>query len=163
MIFQPLQRLGLIEKMRRSAFIKKYSVQFVSRNGQASEPFYFFNRYDRDTVAQTWQVLRSEFDQMLMENARAKGAEVKEETVVKELIKEFATGEGDTGSPEVQVALLSERIKSLTDHLQTHEKDFHSRRGLLVMVGQRRRLLDYLKRKNEGRYKELIERLGLRR
>ena len=79
------------------------------------------------------------------------------------LIKEYATGEGDTGSPEVQVALLSERIKNLTEHLQTHEKDFHSRRGLLVMVGQRRRLLDYLKRKNEGRYKELIERLGLRR
>jgi small subunit ribosomal protein S15 len=79
------------------------------------------------------------------------------------LMKEFATSEGDTGSPEIQVALLSERIKNLTDHLQTHEKDFHSRRGLLVMVGQRRRLLDYLKRKNEGRYKELIERLGLRR
>jgi small subunit ribosomal protein S15 len=79
------------------------------------------------------------------------------------LIKEFAKAEGDTGSPEVQVALLSERIKSLTDHLQVHEKDFHSRRGLLVMVGQRRRLLDYLKRKNETRYKELIERLGLRR
>jgi small subunit ribosomal protein S15 len=79
------------------------------------------------------------------------------------LMKEYATGESDTGSPEVQVALLSERIKNLTDHLQTHEKDFHSRRGLLVMVGQRRRLLDYLKRKNEARYKELIERLGLRR
>jgi len=79
------------------------------------------------------------------------------------LMKEFATAEGDTGSPEVQVALLSERIKNLTDHLQSHEKDFHSRRGLLVMVGQRRRLLDYLKRKNETRYKELIERLGLRR
>ena len=79
------------------------------------------------------------------------------------LIKEYATGEGDTGSPEVQVALLSERIRNLTDHLQTHKKDFHSRRGLLVMVGQRRRLLDYLKRKNDGRYKELIERLGLRR
>ena len=79
------------------------------------------------------------------------------------LMKEFATAEGDTGSPEVQVALLSERIKNLTDHLQTHEKDFHSRRGLLVMVGQRRRLLDYLKRKNAARYKELIERLGLRR
>ena len=79
------------------------------------------------------------------------------------LMKEYATAEGDTGSPEVQVALLSERIKNLTDHLQSHEKDFHSRRGLLVMVGQRRRLLDYLKRKNEGRYKELIERLGLRR
>ena len=79
------------------------------------------------------------------------------------LMKEYATAEGDTGSPEVQVALLSERIKNLTDHLQSHEKDFHSRRGLLVMVGQRRRLLDYLKRKNDGRYKELIERLGLRR
>ena len=79
------------------------------------------------------------------------------------LMKEYATAEGDTGSPEVQVALLSERIKNLTDHLQTHGKDFHSRRGLLVMVGQRRRLLDYLKHKNEQRYKELIERLGLRR
>jgi small subunit ribosomal protein S15 len=79
------------------------------------------------------------------------------------LMKEYATAEGDTGSPEVQVALLSERIKNLTDHLQTHGKDFHSRRGLLVMVGQRRRLLDYLKHKNDQRYKELIERLGLRR
>ena len=79
------------------------------------------------------------------------------------LIKEFATAEGDTGSPEVQVALLSERIKSLSDHLQTHEKDFHSRRGLLVMVGQRRRLLDYLKKKNNARYSEVITRLGLRR
>ena len=79
------------------------------------------------------------------------------------LMKEYATTEGDTGSPEVQVALLSERIKNLTDHLQTHGKDFHSRRGLLVMVGQRRRLLDYLKHKNDQRYKELIERLGLRR
>ena len=79
------------------------------------------------------------------------------------LIKEYATAEGDTGSPEVQVALLSERIENLTDHLQSHEKDFHSRRGLLVMVGQRRRLLDYLKRKSDARYQELIERLGLRR
>lgn len=79
------------------------------------------------------------------------------------LIKEFATGEGDTGSPEVQVAILSERIKNLTEHLQTHAKDFHSRRGLLVMVGQRRRLLDYLKGKNADRYQELVKRLGLRR
>lgn len=79
------------------------------------------------------------------------------------LIKEFAAGEGDTGSPEVQVAILSERIKNLTEHLQTHGKDFHSRRGLLVMVGQRRRLLDYLKRKNAERYQELVKRLGLRR
>jgi flavin-dependent dehydrogenase len=86
--FAPLQRLGLIDKMRHSAFIKKYSVQFVSPSGKASQPFYFFDRYDRDTVAQTWQVLRSEFDQMLLDNARDKGAQVKEETTVKELIKE---------------------------------------------------------------------------
>ena len=86
--FQPLQRLGLIDKMRASAFVKKYSVQFVSPSGRASQPFYFFNRYDRDTVAQTWQVLRSEFDQMLLDNARAKGAEVKEETTVLDLLKE---------------------------------------------------------------------------
>jgi len=79
------------------------------------------------------------------------------------LIQEFATGSSDTGSPEVQVAILSERIKNLTEHLQTHAKDFHSRRGLLVMVGQRRRLLDYLKRKNADRYQELVKRLGLRR
>ncbi len=74
--------------MKKSAFVKKYSVQFVSPSGRASLPFYFFNRYDRETVAQTWQVLRSEFDQMLMENARAKGAEVKEETKVLELLRE---------------------------------------------------------------------------
>src|SRR5271170_7194588 len=88
--FQPLQRLGLIDKMRGSAFVKKYSVQFVSPSGRASQPFYFFNRYDRDTVAQTWQVLRSEFDQMLLDNARAKGAQVKEETTVLELRKDGA-------------------------------------------------------------------------
>ena len=80
-----------------------------------------------------------------------------------ELIKAYGTKEGDTGSPEVQIAILSERIKNLTEHLQTHAKDFHSRRGLLVMVGQRRRLLDYLKRKNAERYQELVKRLGLRR
>jgi flavin-dependent dehydrogenase len=84
--FQPLQRLGLIDKMRASAFVKKYSVQFVSPSGRASQPFYFFNRYDRDTVAQTWQVLRSEFDQLLLDNAREKGAGVKEETTVLELL-----------------------------------------------------------------------------
>src|SRR5262249_54380957 len=67
--FQPLQRLGLIEQMRRSSFVKKYSVQFVSPSGQASQPFYFFNRYDRATIAQTWQVLRSEFDQMMLDHA----------------------------------------------------------------------------------------------
>jgi small subunit ribosomal protein S15 len=80
-----------------------------------------------------------------------------------ELIKEYAQQDGDTGSPEVQVAILSERIKNLTEHLQSHKKDFHSRRGLLIMVGQRRRLLDYLKRKDQSRYSSLIERLGLRR
>lgn len=80
-----------------------------------------------------------------------------------ELIKEYARTEGDTGSPEVQVAILSERIRNLTEHMQSHKKDFHSRRGLLVMVGQRRSLLDYLKKKSAGRYATLIERLGLRR
>src|SRR5437763_4583609 len=86
--FYPLQRLGLVERMRQSAFTKKYSVQFVSPNGKASHPFYFFTRYDRDTVAQTWQVLRSEFDLMLMENAREKGATVVEEATVKEMLKD---------------------------------------------------------------------------
>ena len=80
-----------------------------------------------------------------------------------ELITEYATQEGDTGSPEVQVAILSERINNLTDHLKTHKKDHHSRRGLLMMVGQRRRLLDYLNAKKAVRYQDLIKRLGLRR
>ena len=80
-----------------------------------------------------------------------------------ELIHEFRTNEDDTGSPEVQVAILTERIRNLTEHLQTHKKDRHSRRGLLVMVGQRRGLLDYLRGKDNGRYRSLIERLGLRR
>ncbi|MCZ6862463.1 MAG: 30S ribosomal protein S15 [Alphaproteobacteria bacterium] len=79
------------------------------------------------------------------------------------LIKEYGTAKDDTGSPEVQVAILSERINNLTGHLGTHKKDFHSRRGLLIMVGQRRRLLDYLKRKDVSRYQTLIKRLGLRR
>lgn len=79
------------------------------------------------------------------------------------LIQEHATKPGDTGSPEVQVALLSERIANLTEHLKTHAKDFHSRRGLLVLVGQRRGLLDYVKRKDQKRYEALIGRLGLRR
>ncbi len=79
------------------------------------------------------------------------------------LIAEYAAKAGDTGSPEVQVAILSERIRNLTEHLQGHSKDFHSRRGLLVMVGQRRRLLDYLKKKDCSRYDQLIQRLGLRR
>ncbi|WP_182084256.1 30S ribosomal protein S15 [Aureimonas sp. ME7] len=80
-----------------------------------------------------------------------------------ELLKEYATKEGDTGSPEVQVALLSERIANLTEHFKGHKKDNHSRRGLLKMVSQRRRLLDYLKDREEDRYTALIGRLGLRR
>jgi small subunit ribosomal protein S15 len=80
-----------------------------------------------------------------------------------ELITEYATTETDTGSPEVQVAILSERIRNLTEHFKDHKKDFHSRRGLLIMVGQRRRLLDYLKAKNVSRYEKLIARLGLRK
>ena len=80
-----------------------------------------------------------------------------------ELITEYATHTGDTGSPEVQVAILTERISNLTEHLKVHKKDFHSRRGLLIMVGQRRRLLDYLKRKEVARYDTLIKSLGLRR
>jgi small subunit ribosomal protein S15 len=79
------------------------------------------------------------------------------------LITEYGTKAGDTGSAEVQVAILSERIRNLTEHLSTHKKDFHSRRGLLVMVGQRRRLLDYLKRTSVSRYETLIGRLRLRR
>ena len=80
-----------------------------------------------------------------------------------ELIKSYATKSGDTGSPEVQVAILSERITSLTDHFKTHVKDNHSRRGLLKLVSQRRQLLDYLRRTNEPRYKALIDKLGIRR
>ena len=79
------------------------------------------------------------------------------------LIKEYATANGDTGSPEVQVAILTERIINLTEHFKTHAKDNHSRRGLLKMVSQRRRLLDYVKSRDADRYKTLIERLGLRR
>ena len=80
-----------------------------------------------------------------------------------EVIAEYQTAPGDTGSPEVQVAILTERINNLTDHLKTHAKDFHSRRGLLIMVGRRRRLLDYLRGKSQSRYEALIARLGLRR
>jgi small subunit ribosomal protein S15 len=80
-----------------------------------------------------------------------------------ELMKEYATKEGDTGSPEVQVAILSERITNLTEHFKSHVKDNHSRRGLLKLVSQRRRLLDYLRSRDEQRYQALISRLGLRR
>ncbi|MDP6222587.1 MAG: 30S ribosomal protein S15 [Candidatus Micropelagos thuwalensis] len=80
-----------------------------------------------------------------------------------ELVKEYATQDGDTGSPEVQVAILTERINNLTEHFKSHGKDNHSRRGLLKMVSQRRRLLDYLNARNSERYQTLIKRLGLRR
>ena len=80
-----------------------------------------------------------------------------------EIIKAYATHEGDTGSPEVQVAVLTTRINELTEHLKTHKKDHHSRRGLLKMVSQRRKLLDYLKGSNADSYRTLIERLGLRK
>ena len=80
-----------------------------------------------------------------------------------ELVKKYGRGENDTGSTEVQVAILTTRINNLTEHLKTHKKDFHSRRGLLVMVGQRRRLLDYLSSNSNERYAELIKSLGLRR
>lgn len=79
------------------------------------------------------------------------------------LIKDNATKENDTGSPEVQVAILTERINGLTEHFKTHKKDNHSRRGLLMLVAQRRKLLDYVKKHNEERYRDLIKRLGLRR
>ncbi len=79
------------------------------------------------------------------------------------LISDFGTNKGDTGSPEIQVAILTERIVNLTEHFRTHKKDNHSRRGLLKMVSQRRRLLDYVKSKDNARYRSLIERLGIRR
>ena len=80
-----------------------------------------------------------------------------------EIIQKFAVHEGDTGSPEVQIALLSARINHLTEHLKVHKKDFHSRRGLLQLVGQRRRLLNYVKKQNVDRYRKIITELGLRR
>lgn len=88
-------------------------------------------------------------------------AQVKEEK--SQVIQDFRRSDDDTGSPEVQVALLTRRIQELTEHLRTHQKDHHSRRGLLQMVGRRRRLLDYLRREDIGRYRDLIQRLGLRR
>jgi flavin-dependent dehydrogenase len=86
--FAPLQRLGLIPKMRKSDFVKKYSVMFVQPDGKGSQPFYFHTRYDKETVAQTWQVLRSEFDQLMLDNAIERGAELREETTVNRLLKD---------------------------------------------------------------------------
>ena len=87
----------------------------------------------------------------------------KDQTTKTEAVEKFATKKNDTGSPEVQVAVLTNRITYLSDHMQEHKKDLHSRHGLLAMVAKRRKLLDYLKKKDEGRYKALIEKLGLRR
>jgi small subunit ribosomal protein S15 len=86
-----------------------------------------------------------------------------EAAVKQEIIKEYATGDGDTGSPEVQVALLSRRISDLTEHMKVHKHDFHTQRGLLLLVGRRRRMLRYLESTDVQRYRALIERLGLRR
>ncbi len=83
--------------------------------------------------------------------------------VKQDLIQKFARGEGDTGSPEVQVAILTSRINTLTEHFKTHKKDNHSRRGLIKLVNQRRKLLDYLKRRDQGRYEVLIAELGIRK
>ena len=86
-----------------------------------------------------------------------------EAAVKSRIMSEYATNEGDTGSPEVQVAMLTQRIKDLTEHLKEHKHDHHSRRGLLLLVGQRRRLLNYMRREDINRYRSIIERLGLRR
>ena len=86
-----------------------------------------------------------------------------EADVKQQIMKEYATVEGDTGSPEVQIAMLTTRIKDLTEHLKVHKHDHHSRRGLLLLVGRRRRLLNYVQKKDIARYRTLIERLGLRR
>jgi small subunit ribosomal protein S15 len=86
-----------------------------------------------------------------------------EAAVKQQIMKDYATAEGDTGSPEVQVAMLTRRIQDLTEHLRTHKHDHHSRRGLLLLVGRRRRLLNYLHKTDIHRYRSLIERLGLRR
>ena len=87
----------------------------------------------------------------------------KKETTKQDVIKKFATAKGDTGSPEVQVALLTDRINHLTSHFEAHKKDHHSRRGLLILVGRRRRLLDYLKDKDSERYEAVIKKLGIRK
>jgi flavin-dependent dehydrogenase len=119
--YQPLERLGLIPLMKSSGFVKKYSVVFISRSGKASEPFYFFNRYNRNSVAQTWQVLRSEFDQILMDNARGKGAKVIEEITVKELLWEVGVekeqgGKGAEGNTRTQVSSAPFRPSSSADN-----------------------------------------------
>jgi flavin-dependent dehydrogenase len=117
--YHPLERLGLIPKLRQSAFVKKYSVQFVSPSGKASQPFYFFTRYDRETVAQTWQVLRSEFDQLLVENARERGATVLEEVEVTDLLTANPVpGDSDGRSPPV--------VGVRARHADSQIKEYHA-------------------------------------
>jgi flavin-dependent dehydrogenase len=125
--FLPLDRLGLIPKMRQSAFMKKYSVSFVQPDGRQSQPFYFFNRYDKETVAQTWQVTRAEFDHMLMENAREKGADIREEITVKKLLLE---GEKVIGVEAVTQDGATEQIHAaLTIDCSGKEAFSSTRRG----------------------------------
>ena len=109
------------------------------------------------------QPKENELDEEKEATASSKEAKKLTAEEKQEIIAKYATHEGDTGSPEVQVALLSKRIADLTEHLKEHKHDHHSRRGLLLMVGDRRRMLDYLKRVDINRYRSLIERLGLRR
>ena len=119
-------------------------------------------------MIEIWRVTPAD-SQALQQKVVAPRSDIKEDAVAltaedkKNIINEYATHEGDTGSPEVQVALLSKRISDLTDHLKEHKHDHHSRRGMMLMIGDRRRLLDYLKRVDINRYRSLIDRLGLRR
>ncbi len=122
--YPPLDRLGLIPRLRASGFQRKYSVQFVTPNGKASQPFYFFKRYDRETVAQTWQVVRSEFDQMLLDNAREKGATVMEGTTVKELLwqkpeatVQSAPAHRESGAPAAGGRVIGVRARTAADAL----------------------------------------------
>jgi len=126
----------------RAAFLRRFSPPRATRSDRAG-------RHPGPASSKTFRY---------KENPMSISAERKQE-----LIKEYATKADDTGSPEVQVAILTERIGNLTEHFKTHGKDNHSRRGLLKMVSQRRRLLDYVKASDEERYKKLIGRLGIRR
>ncbi len=109
-------------------------------------------RHDSPTFARQMGILQKEVERMALTQERKN-----------EIIQDFKTHENDTGSPEVQVAILTEQINTLNEHLRTHKKDHHSRRGLLKMVGQRRNLLTYLRNKDVTRYRQLVDKLGLRR
>ena len=119
--YGPLERLGMIPRLRQSAFVKKYSVLFVSQNGRASQPFYFFNRYDKDTVAQTWQVLRSEFDEILLNHARSKGAVVMEETTVKELLREPCSSQPAESNQSLLTSDATGKVAGVSAQLKSGE------------------------------------------